>query len=68
MEDLQKDKNVDDWIKCWKDKKYPHGFEVVVYRDWRDFLDFWLLKYPELPIGVAVMAYKNYLKGRINLV
>jgi len=53
---------VEEWMKCWETKKFPHGSEYNEYSDWRKFRDFWFRVYPELPLKVAHTIYLLKLK------
>ena len=61
MEETKREKtiseNYDDWVKCFRDKKFPKGKEFT-YEEWRRFWDFWYLEYQELPLKVAFQIYE----------
>lgn len=57
---------IDEWTKCWVDKKFPHGSEPRDYSEWKRFYDFWVLVYPELPLKVAHTIYLLKLKEEKN--
>lgn len=58
-------KRINDWMECWKNKKFPHNTEYKEYSDWCKFRDFWLTVYPELPLKVAHQIY--LLKQKENV-
>jgi hypothetical protein len=56
---------IDEWTKCWVDKKFPHNTTYEDYSEWRKFRDFWFNVYPELPLKVAHTIYLLKQKEKI---
>ena len=59
-----KDEALDEWIKIWKNKKFPMGHDLI-YSEWRRFREYWFWnsqhgdKLLGLPINLAYRIYNN---------
>ena len=62
---MKKLKIIDKWISIYISKIYP--FQVKNYRDWRDFLDFWLER-SDLDYNEAVNIYAKTIQTSTRII
>lgn len=65
INDKQLEQNIDEWMRCWVEKRFPMG-KVFTQPEWWYFRRWWLSNYPELPMKVGFRAWL-FEKSRFNL-
>jgi len=58
---MNTEENIDIWIKCWVNKKFPKGNPT--YSEWKRFWDWWYSK----PFFDLKEAYNFYEKKLSNM-